>query len=121
MTDLNFIRKISNLNSVQPNYKVKKENNFKELLNEKIENEVVFSKHANERIAQRNINVSSQVTEKLKEANLQAKDKGLKNVLVMVDNLAFIINTKSNKVITAVNNEDLKENIFTNIDGAVIK
>jgi len=42
-------------------------------------------------------------------------------VLVMIDNQAFILSTMNNKVITAVNSDDLKENIFTNIDGAVIK
>jgi flagellar operon protein len=82
---------------------------------------VSFSKHANERIKDRNIDVSQDVTEKLNEASVQAKDKGLKNVLVMIDNQAFILSTMNNKVITAVNSDDLKENIFTNIDGAVIK
>lgn len=131
MTDINFIKKISSLNNnIQTSSFIKsKENNsaFKELFNEKIkkeekaESEVVFSKHANERIRERNIEVSADVTEKLNEAAEQAKDKGLKNVLVMIDNQAFIISTMNNKVITAVNSNDLKENIFTNIDGAVIK
>ncbi|HHZ01808.1 MAG TPA: hypothetical protein GX396_02550 [Tissierellia bacterium] len=125
MTDINFIRKISNLNNypIQPNQNLKEneKNKFKDLLQEKINEEVVFSKHANERIAERNIPLNSQVTEKLTEASQQAKDKGLKNVLVMIDNSAFIINTVHNKVITAVDSKNLKENIFTNIDGAVIK
>ncbi|MDD4779324.1 MAG: hypothetical protein PHT02_01780 [Tissierellia bacterium] len=125
MTDINFIRKISNLNgNIQRDTAVKQnENNgkFKDLLNEKIERGVIFSKHANERIIERNIDVGSDVTEKLNEAAEQAKDKGLKNVLVMIDNQAFIISTMQNKVITAINSQDLKENIFTNIDGAVIK
>ncbi len=124
MTDINFIKKINSLNNnIQPNYNVHRNdsNNFKELLSEKLKNEVSFSKHANERIQQRNIDVSQEVTEKLNEAAVQAKDKGLKNVLVMIDNQAFILSTMNNKVITAVNNDDLKENIFTNIDGAVIK
>lgn len=129
MTDINFIRKISNLNNnLQPNTAVRNnESNsaFKELLNEKIkdkaENNIVFSKHASERVIERNIDVSSHVTEKLNEAAEQAKEKGLKNVLVMIENQAFIVSTMNNKVITAVNSQDLKENIFTNIDGAVIK
>jgi flagellar operon protein len=131
MTDINFIKKISNLNNnIQPNKAVKNAENisstFKDILNEKfqkekVDNEVVFSKHANERIIERNIDVSANVTDKLNEAAEQAKDKGLKNVLVMIDNQAFIISTMNNKVITAVNSNDLKENIFTNIDGAVIK
>lgn len=131
VTDINFIRKISNLNNnMQPNTAARNNENinstFKEILNEKIkdekvENEVVFSKHASERIKERNIDVSADVTEKLNEAAEQAKDKGLKNVLVMIENQAFIISTMNNKVITAVNSNELKENIFTNIDGAVIK
>lgn len=121
--DINFIRKVSNLNNnVQlQNVRKSESSNFKDLLNEKIGNEVIFSKHANERILERNIDVSGEVTEKLNEASAQAKDKGLKNVLVMIDNLGFIISTANNKVITAVNSQELKENIFTNIDGAVIK
>ena len=125
MTDINFIRRISNLNgNIQLDTAVKQNENtnkFKDLLNEKIENGVIFSKHANERIIERNIDISSDVTEKLKDAAEQAKDKGLKNVLVMINNQAFIISTMQNKVITAINSQDLKENIFTNIDGAVIK
>lgn len=124
MTDINFIKKISSLNNnIQPSYNENKNesSSFKDLLNEKLGKEVSFSKHANERIQQRNIDVSEEVTEKLNEASVQAKDKGLKNVLVMIDNQAFILSTMNNKVITAVNSEELKENIFTNIDGAVIK
>lgn len=126
MTDINFIRKISNLNNnIQIN--TAERNNetnsaFKDIfLDKKAENELIFSKHASERIKERNIDISSDVTEKLNEAAEQAKDKGLKNVLVMIENQAFIISTMNNKVITAVNSQDLKENIFTNIDGAVIK
>lgn len=125
MTDINFIRKISNLNGNMGLDTAVKQNEstgkFKDLFNEKIESGVIFSKHANERIIERNIDVSPDVTEKLNEAAEQAKDKGLKNVLVMIDNQAFIISTMQNKVITAINSQDLKENIFTNIDGAVIK
>ncbi len=130
MTDINFIKKLSSLdNNVQYTPAVKNSESinsaFKELLNEKLknstENEVVFSKHASERIRERNIDVDADVTDRLNQAAEQAKDKGLKNVLVMIDNQAFIINTRNNKVVTALNSDDLKENIFTNIDGAVIK
>ena len=128
MTDINFIRNISNINNTLDINSIKKQdtnkqgNTFKELLNEKCqESTLSFSKHATERIEERNINVNESVSSRLNEALVQAKDKGLKNVLVMIDSSAFIVNTISNKVITAVNNSELKENIFTNIDGAVIK
>ena len=128
MTDINFIRNISNINNNLDINSIKKQetnkqgSTFKELFNEKCqENTLSFSKHATERIEQRNIDVTESVSSRLNEALVQAKDKGLKNVLVMIDSSAFIVNTLSNKVITAVNNSELKENIFTNIDGAVIK
>ena len=48
----------------------------------------------------------------------RAEEKGIKESLVMVDNLAFIVNVRNNTVITAVNEKEDK--VFTNIDGAVI-
>ncbi|MEL7649235.1 MAG: TIGR02530 family flagellar biosynthesis protein [Sedimentibacter sp.] len=131
MADIDFLRKISNLNgNIHTGPSVPRNDstnpNFKDIFKEKIrdqgtESEVIFSRHASERIKERNIDVSTDVTNRLNEAVEQAKDKGLKNVLVMIDNQAFIVSTMSNKVITAVNSSELKENIFTNIDGAVIK
>mgnify|MGYP000898251821 FL=1 len=130
MTDINFIKKLSSIDSnfqYTPGLRDNKniDLSFKDLFNGKLkdstENEVVFSKHASERIKERNIDVDADVTDKLNQAAGQAKDKGLKNVLVMINNQAFIISTRNNKVVTALNNKDLKENIFTNIDGAVIK
>ena len=49
---------------------------------------------------------------------MQAEAKGIKESLVMMDNLAFIVNVKNSTVITAVTGEE--ERIFSNIDGAVI-
>ena len=56
--------------------------------------------------------------ERLKDGAGKAKAKGIQESLVMVDDLAFIVNTKSNTVITAV--KELESSVFTNIDGAVI-
>ena len=47
-----------------------------------------------------------------------ARAKGVKESLVCVDDLAFIVNVTNNTVVTAMNQED--EKVFTNIDGAVI-
>ncbi len=58
--------------------------------------------------------------EKISKAVEKAKNKGVKDSLILVDNMAFVVSVKNNVVITAVNNEELKENVFTNIDGAVI-
>lgn len=79
--------------------------------------EILFSKHASERLAKRNIDMSPEQEARLKDATTQAREKGMKESLVMVDNLAFIVNVKNNTVVTAVN--DTKNAVFTNIDGVV--
>ena len=80
--------------------------------------EILFSKHASRRLETRQIDMSEEQRARLQDAASQAREKGMKESLVMVDNLAFIVNVKSNTVITAVN--DTKNAVFTNIDGAII-
>ncbi len=80
--------------------------------------ELKFSKHANERLASRNIDLTDEQLERLEIGAKKAEEKGINESLVMVDNLAFIVSIKNNTVITAVN--DGEDKIFTNIDGAVI-
>jgi flagellar operon protein len=50
----------------------------------------------------------------------KARAKGVKDSLIVMGDLALIVNVPSKTVVTAVDGENLKENIFTNIDGAVI-
>ena len=80
--------------------------------------ELKFSKHANERLLSRNIDLSEAQKERLSQAVKSAQAKGIKESLVMMDNLAFIVNIPNNTVITAVTGGE--ERIFSNIDGAVI-
>lgn len=81
---------------------------------------VKFSKHADERLKQRNITLSSEQLDRLNEATKKADAKGIKESLVVLDNLSFIVNTKNNTVITAMEQSEDTDNIYTNIDGAVI-
>ena len=80
--------------------------------------ELKFSKHANQRLANRNIDLSKEQVRRLEDGTNRAREKGIKESLVMVDDLAFIVNVQNNTVITAVN--DTEDAVFTNIDGAVI-
>ena len=68
----------------------------------------------------RNIELTSEQLERLSDGTRKAGEKGIRESLVLVDELAFIVNTGSNTVITAMDQAETKENIFTNIDGAVI-
>ncbi len=79
-----------------------------------------FSKHAGERLRQRNITLSDEQMKRLQDGAKKAEEKGIKESLVIMDSLSFIVNTKSNTVITAMEQSGDAENVYTNIDGAVI-
>ncbi|MDE6909916.1 MAG: flagellar protein [Lachnospiraceae bacterium] len=81
---------------------------------------VKFSKHAANRLNDRNIELTDKQLERLNDGTKKAGEKGIRDSLVLVDQLAFIVNTKSNTVITAMDQTEADENIYTNIDGAVI-
>lgn len=95
---------------------------FQEIL-ERTQNgsrEVRFSKHAMQRLSNRNIELTENQMERLQEGTSKASQKGIKESLVLVDQLAFIVNIPNNTVVTAMQQNETDENIFTNIDGAVI-
>ncbi len=79
-----------------------------------------FSKHAANRLAERNIELTQSQLERLSDGAKKADLKGIQDSLVLVDGLAFIVNVPSSTVITAMDQTQTQENIFTNIDGAVI-
>lgn len=95
---------------------------FKDILSQKsvVESGVKFSKHAANRLSSRNIELTNDQMSRLQEGAQKAQAKGIKESLVLVDSLAFIVNVPSNTVVTAMNQNETNENIFTNIDGAVI-
>lgn len=79
-----------------------------------------FSKHAANRLHTRNIELSDEQVTRLQDGCQKADAKGIKDSLVIVDELAFIVNIPSSTVVTAMDQNETKESIFTNIDGAVI-
>ncbi|QNU68392.1 flagellar biosynthesis protein [Ruminiclostridium herbifermentans] len=81
--------------------------------------EVKFSKHAELRMQARNIDLTQTQKDKINNAVSMAQKKGVKDSLVILDDMAFVVNINSKTVITAVNNNELKDNVFTNIDGAI--
>ncbi|MBE6889111.1 MAG: hypothetical protein E7478_09995 [Ruminococcaceae bacterium] len=82
---------------------------------------VEFSRHAIQRLEQRSIDIAEGDTlERLNRGVEIAADKGSNETLVLVDQTAFVVSVKNNKVITTLSNEDLRGNIFTNIDSTVI-
>ncbi len=78
-----------------------------------------FSNHAESRIRSRNIVLSSTDIDKLNEAVNRAESKGIKDSLLILEGAAMIVNVPNRKVVTVVDAENMRENVFTNIDGAI--
>lgn len=94
---------------------------FLEQLNDAIQTQPLkISKHASERLRDRNIHITdaewAQVTEKVNEA----RQKGIKDSLVLMDKAALIISAKNATVITAMDRKEAKNQLFTNIDGTIV-
>jgi flagellar operon protein len=79
-----------------------------------------FSKHANVRLNSREISLSGEQLKRVEDGVAKAGQKGVRDSLVLVDDVALVVNVGSKTVITAINRNSADKNIFTNIDGAVI-
>ena len=93
---------------------------FSQVLDQKLQGELKFSSHASARLKERNIELSASDLNKLSEAVSKARAKGSKDSLILMNDMALVVSVKNNTVITAVDQQNLKENVFTNIDSAVI-
>lgn len=80
--------------------------------------QVLFSKHASLRLNDRNINLTDDQMNRVADGVEKAEQKGIRDSLVLVDDVALLVNVKSRTVITAVSPQ--RDNVFSDIDGAVI-
>jgi flagellar operon protein len=87
---------------------------------EQAKNELKISKHANERIRERNIQISEEEWKKITDKVIEARSKGIKQPLVLMDQAALIVSAKNGTVITAMERDEAKEQLFTNIDGTIV-
>lgn len=93
---------------------------FKELLKEQANLGIKFSKHAEKRLTYRNIPLDAGRLRRLTTALDQAAAKGAKESLFLMDNVAYVVSVENRMVITAVDDSSMEDNVFTNIDSAVI-
>ena len=90
------------------------------LQQEAAKQQVQFSKHAVQRVQERGIEMNENLMQNLNEAVQKARAKGARDVVVIGETGAFIVNVPNNVVITTMSGQEMKENIFTNIDSAVL-
>lgn len=81
---------------------------------------VQFSNHAQKRIERRDLDLDAARLDRLNSAISRAAEKGAKNSVVMLDDLAVVVDIRDRKVVTAINAAQGKERVFTNIDSVVI-
>jgi flagellar operon protein len=105
----------------------KKENHtstsFDALFQQKLNQEktgINFSNHAIQRLEKRGITLGNDDIARLAGAVEKAQAKGAKESLVLMNNVAYIVSVPNKKVITAVDEESMQDNVFTNIDSAII-
>lgn len=133
MEDIQFKRNYSAM--ISPNYDVSTvkngqsnpstvqgNNSFGNLLQQTLQKNqtLTFSKHALQRLDSRQIPISGQLVSQISNAVEKAKAKGIKDALILNGQTAFIVNIPSNTVVTTMSGRDMTDNVFTNIDGAVI-
>ena len=93
---------------------------FGQVLGQKLQAPVSFSGHALQRIQRRGITLDASTLSRLQGGVDRAAAKGSRGSLVLVDQTAFVVSVPNRTVITAVDQEHMREQVFTNIDSAVI-
>jgi len=96
-----------------------RESSFENVLQEELRG-LTFSRHARERLEARNMQLNDADMTTLQLAVNRAEEKGARDSLVLLRDMAFIVSVPTRTVVTAMDSEHLKENVFTNIDSAVI-
>ena len=93
---------------------------FVDHLKQATQQSLKISKHATERLEERNISISEDEWQEITEKVFEAKDKGVNQPLVLLDQAALIVSAKNATVITALDRGEAKQQLFTNIDGTIV-
>jgi flagellar operon protein len=81
---------------------------------------LTFSKHLTERINRRGIDMSPEKLDRLSQAVDKAAEKGSRESVVLLDNLALLVSVSNRTVLTAIETGKMKDGVFTNIDSVVV-
>ncbi|MGB8001464.1 MAG: TIGR02530 family flagellar biosynthesis protein [Anaerobacillus sp.] len=93
---------------------------FADQLKQSLNSPVSFSHHAKVRLEQHGVSLSDSQLKKLNDGVETAREKGSKESLMLMKDLAFVVSVKNNKVITAMKQDSMENQIVTNIDSALM-
>ncbi|HWI49674.1 MAG TPA: TIGR02530 family flagellar biosynthesis protein [Rummeliibacillus sp.] len=102
------------------NVKQTDKQSFSELLAEQTTKQLKVSKHASDRLQERNIHIDDHQWERITNKVFEAKSKGVNDSLVLTSNAALIVSAKNATVITAMDRHEAQDQLFTNIDGTIV-
>lgn len=122
-----MINNVSNSNKISNNYRsninsrIERAVEFSSILNKaEKQNDLKISAHAKDRLKERNINFNDNDLANIRQAVEKIRSKGGREALIIYNNVALLTSVKNNTIITAVDDKNMKENVFTNIDSAII-
>ncbi len=93
---------------------------FAEVLDARLQGGLRFSKHAEARLASREIPLSERERERLAEATSEAEKRGAREALLLMGNVGFIVSVPNRTVITALDSSRMRAGVITGIDAAVV-
>lgn len=79
-----------------------------------------LSRHARQRVERRDLDLDPARLTRLNNAISRAAEKGSRSSVVMLDDLAVVVDVPQRTVVTAMPASQGKERVFTNIDSVVI-
>lgn len=85
-----------------------------------LQQQLRLSAHVQTRLVSRKIDIGPEQWQRVNDGVQKAASKGARESLVLLDDVALVISIRNRTVITAVDKEQLKDNVFTHIDSAVI-
>ncbi|MBT4483188.1 MAG: flagellar biosynthesis protein [Candidatus Latescibacteria bacterium] len=122
LANIGHIQKAASPETLTKINRTTKDLSFSEVLKSRLEREagVKFSSHAMERLRERGIILNKDETDRLNGAISLAGEKGVSDSLILINSMAFIVSIKNQTVVTAITGDNMKDNVFTNIDSTVI-
>jgi flagellar operon protein len=111
------VEAIGSASSLQP---IGKTTNRPQAQRTQTQDGLTFSKHLNERLNRRSLELTPDKLGRLSQAVDRVAEKGARESVVLLDNLALLVSVPNRTVLTAIETEKMKNGVFTNIDSVVV-
>ncbi|WP_027963192.1 TIGR02530 family flagellar biosynthesis protein [Halalkalibacillus halophilus] len=108
------------MHSVQKPKQAEPTKSFQSFLQDAATTELKVSKHAQKRLDERNIEIPADKWNMIEDRMMEAKQKGVTDSAIILDDAVLVASTKNNTIITAMNREEASNQLLTNINGTIL-